>query len=213
MWRPSLWFHSCSNQICLKSVFFKFSVNNINKQRCFQTVPVVFNFYSWTKKTALFFFFFSVFSFCRFGSWVVHLEVLNQILWWNNNNMGKKENDIFLGVYFLLLNKVLKSIWVDMWKKLYICLLPPRMDIQYSMQLTLAWWEAIPEVFMIYHAKDDAEPAICTIMTPPVKSTYNMFCVIYSVLPLSLKHTRISHIWEYIYIHWICTSVFCRQAR
>lgn len=38
------------------------------------------------------------------------MEVLNQILRWNNNNMGKKENDIFLGVYFLLLNKVLKSI-------------------------------------------------------------------------------------------------------
>lgn len=131
-------------------------------------------------KSLLFFFFlfpFS-FSFCRFGSWVVHLEVLNQILRWKNNNMGKKENDIFLGVYFLLLNKVLKSIWVDMWKNC-ACLLPPRMDIQCSLQLRLSWWEALPKVFLIHHTEDDAEPAMCTIVTPPVKWAYSTFCVIY----------------------------------
>lgn len=80
------------------------------------------------KKTCSIFLFFSS---CPFGSWVVHLEVLNQILRWKNNNMGIKENDIFLGVYFLLPNKVLKSIWVDMWKNC-TCLLPLRMNCRHS---------------------------------------------------------------------------------
>lgn len=56
--------------------------------------------------------------------------------------------------------------------------------------------KGLPKVFMIHHAKDDAEPAIRTIMTPPVKSADNMFCVIQSMLPLSLN-TKISHMWEY----------------
>lgn len=50
-----------------------------------------------------------LFSSCPFGSWVVYLRAL-MILRWKNNDMGIKENDIFLGVYFLLPNKVLKSI-------------------------------------------------------------------------------------------------------
>ncbi len=153
MWRPSLWFHSCSNQICLKPIFQIFSEQY--EQRCFQTVLVVFNFCCWTKKTIVFLFYF---SFSCFGSWVDHLEVLNQILRWKNNNMGKKENVIFLGVYFLLLNKVLKSIWVDMWINC-TCLLPPKMDLHSRMQWRLQRWEASPKVFIIHHAQD-AEPAI-----------------------------------------------------
>lgn len=50
-----------------------------------------------------------LFSSCLFGSWVVYLKAL-MILRWKNNDMGIKENDIFLGVYFLLPNKVLKSM-------------------------------------------------------------------------------------------------------
>ena len=30
-------------------------------------------------------------------------------------------------------------------------------------------WEALPKVFLIHNTEDDAEPAMCTIVTPPVK--------------------------------------------
>lgn len=85
----------------------KFSVNRKNKEKCFQTVlPVLL--LNWKPR------FIFLFSSCPFGSLVVYLKAL-MILRWKNNDMGIKENDIFLGVYFLLPNKVLKSIWVDMW--------------------------------------------------------------------------------------------------
>lgn len=52
------------------------------------------------------------------------------------------------------------------------------------------------KVFMIHHAEDDAEPAICTRMTPPVRRAYSMFRVIHSVLSQSLE--RSLKIWEYM---------------
>lgn len=85
----------------------KFSVNRKNKEKCFQTVLLVL-LLNWKPRSIF------LFSSCPFGSWVVYLRAL-MILRWKNNDMGIKENDIFLGVYFLLPNKVLKSIWVDMW--------------------------------------------------------------------------------------------------
>lgn len=110
-----------------------FSKNSENKQECSQTVSVVFNFWCWAKKKKSWSIFFH-FSSCPFGTWVVHLESLNQNETGKKNNMGTKENDIFLGVYFLLPNKVLKSIWVDVWKNC-MCFLPPTMNS--SLQLAV----------------------------------------------------------------------------
>lgn len=75
-----------------------------DKQKCFQTTPLVFV----VELETLLYFSFFILSFWIMGRLS---ESINDFkMETKNNNGGIKENDIFLGVYFLLPNKVLKSI-------------------------------------------------------------------------------------------------------
>lgn len=85
-----------------------------DKQKCFQTTLLVFV----VELETLLYFSFFILSFWIMGRLS---ESINDFKMETKNNGGIKENDIFLGVYFLLPNKVLKSIWVDMWKNC-VCL-------------------------------------------------------------------------------------------
>lgn len=158
MWRPSLWFHSRSNQICLKPVFQIFSEQY--RQRCFQTVPVVYNFYCWTKDCSIFISFF--------------LFVLS--LWIVGRSSGSIKSDFEMEEqqyeekgkwYFSLVYIFYCSIkswnpyeWICEKKNCtFVFFLQEWM---YSRACSKDYHGGRHKVFMIHQAEDDAEPAICT---------------------------------------------------
>lgn len=70
------------------------------------------------------------------------------------------------------------------------------MDIQYSMQLRFSWWEALPEVFVIHHAEDDAEP-LNNDTSSQVRLHY-VLCHLFHLAIIFETIIETSHIWEYM---------------
>lgn len=174
MWPPSLWFHSRLNQNLFEMHFcseLQWTLWTTVLSNCFGGFRLELN---W--KSLLYF----SFSSCRYGTWVVHLELYKTDFEMEKKQQyGDKRKMIFSLVYIFYGPIKSWNPYEWMCERIVRVFFLSRMKWLHSLQLKWWWWEALPKV--IHHARDDAEPAICVTVAPPVEWAHNMLCVIYSI--------------------------------
>lgn len=81
-----------------------------------------------------------------------------------------------------MLNKVLKSIWVNMWCGEWgdLSYLSHSSKNSCRAQHAATRWEATLKVFMIHDTEKGADTAICTAITPPVTRAHNIYVYFFS---------------------------------